>query len=369
MFVLMNLRELTHHLDQMIPLQRAEDFDNVGWLCGDMEMEVSGILVCHDTLPEVVEEAIDKNCNVIFSFHPIWFSSKKKLVSGNYVDDALLKAIKNDIAIYAVHTAWDKHPNGVSYALAKRLGLEQIEPLEPHWKPLAQIMVYVPKDFQEIIRKTLAEAGAGKIGEYDACSFSWEGEGRFRPLEDAKPFSGNIGEIHTEKEIAITAVCKKNDAQTIIEKVRAVHPYEEMAYQIYLLENSIFDGGLGAVGMFAEPLAEKDFLTKVKDRLGIEMLRYTRGGSQVIKRVGVLGGSGADMLETAIRKGCDAYICGDLKYHDFMKAQNKILLIDAGHYETEKWVVEDLHHILTENLRTFAVLKSQHYTNPVKYFL
>lgn len=364
----MNLKQFTSALDQLFTLKQAEDFDNVGLLCGNPEREVSGVLVCHDALENVVEEALAKNCNVVVAFHPIIFSGLKSLTGKNYVEKAVFKAIENKIAIYAIHTAFDHDYFGVNYRICNELGLKNQKILMPKSEQLMQLVVYVPTAFSEKVKTALFEAGAGSIGFYDECSFSISGKGTFRPIEGSNPFSGSLNVRETAYEDMISVVFESFKKNKILSALRMAHPYEEVAYQIYALENENPYAGLGRYGELEHEIDEEVFLQWVKEKFSLSVIRHSAFIGKKIKKVGVLGGSGVSGISAAKATGCDAYLTGDVKYHDFFQAENQLLLCDIGHFESEQFVTQQLVEILSEKFPTFAILKSTIKTNPVNYF-
>ncbi|WP_027386150.1 Nif3-like dinuclear metal center hexameric protein [Chryseobacterium gregarium] len=365
----MKVREVISKIEKHIPLQQAEDFDNVGLLCGSWDRNVSGILICHDALENVVDEAIHKNCNLIVCFHPIIFSGLKSLTGKNYVERAVLKAIENKIAIYAIHTAFDNDFFGVNYGMCSQLGLKNLKILQPKKNNLKQLTVFVPKEHAERVRESLFASGAGNIGFYDECSFTINGDGTFRPVEGSTPFSGQQNIRENADEDMISVIFEDYKQGQIVSAMKNAHPYEEVAHQIYSLDNTNQYSGLGMYGDFEEPMDEKDFLKMVKEKFNLEMIRHSDFNNKKIKRVGVLGGSGASGIQSAVSRKCDAYLTGDVKYHDFFLAESKMLICDIGHFESEQFVTQQLFEIFSQKFTTFAISKSIEKTNPVNYFI
>lgn len=365
----MTIREVISKIENRIPLQQAEDFDNVGLLCGVPDRNVSGILVCHDALENVVEEAIQKNCNLIVCFHPIIFSGLKSLTGKNYVERAVLKAIENKIAIYAIHTAFDNDFFGVNHGICTQLGLKDLKILQPKKNNLKQLTVFVPKDHSEKVKEALFSAGAGNIGFYDECSFTLNGNGTFRPVEGSNPFSGQQNIRENADEDMISVIFEGYKQGRIISAMKAAHPYEEVAYQVYQLDNENQHTGLGMYGDFEEAVDEQEFLRFVKEKFGLELIKHSDFIHNKIKRVGVLGGSGASGIKAALAQKCDAYLTGDIKYHDYFLAESKMMICDIGHYESEQFVTQQLFEILSQKFSTFAISKSIEKTNPVNYFI
>tara|TARA_R110002049_G_scaffold82223_4_gene209275 strand:- start:58 stop:1152 length:1095 start_codon:yes stop_codon:yes gene_type:complete len=363
----MNIKEVTNYLEELAPLNYAEDFDNVGLLVGSYQTEVSGILVTLDTLEETVNEAIAKKCNLIISFHPIIFGGLKKLNGNSYVERVVLKAIKNDIAIYATHTALDNSKNGVSAKMSEVLGLKNTKILIPKKGIIKKLTTYVPVDKAEALRKVLYKAGAGSIGNYDNCSFNINGKGTYRGNENSNPVLGEKGKDHTEEETQINVVFESKNEASILKALKKNHYYEEVAYEIVTTENVHQDIGMGMIGELPEEMEEKDFLLFLKETMKTDCVRYSEFLNKKIKKVAVLGGSGSFAISNAKRAGADAYVSADFKYHEFFKAEKSILLADIGHYESEQFTKNLLVDYLTKKFSNFAVVLSEKSTNPIYY--
>lgn len=365
----MKLKEVLFELEKTFTLPQAEDFDNVGLLCGNPEREISGILVCHDALEEVVEDAIANSQNLIVCFHPIIFSGLKSLTGKNYVERAVLKAIENKIAVYAIHTAFDNDYFGVNFKICEELGLKNQQILMPKSQNLKKLELFVPTENAEQLKSALFEAGAGNIGFYDECSFTINGTGTFRPLEGSDPYSGKQNIRENADEVMISVIFEKFKQNRIISAMRNAHPYEVVAYQMISLDNENKYSGLGRFGDFETEMNEEEFLNFVKEKFNLKVIRHSNYMGKKIKRVGVLGGSGASGIKAAISAKCDSYLTGDVKYHDFFQAENKMLICDIGHFESEQFVTQQLYDILSEKFPKFAISKTEKNTNPVNYFL
>ncbi|AUC85155.1 Nif3-like dinuclear metal center hexameric protein [Polaribacter sp. ALD11] len=363
----MKIREVTNYLEELAPLNYAEDFDNVGLLVGDYTTDISGILVTLDTLEETVDEAIAKNCNLIISFHPIIFGGLKKLNGNSYVERVVLKAIKNDIAIYATHTALDNSKNGVSAKMCEVLGLMNLQILIPKKGIIKKLTTFVPTQDAAELRSALFTAGAGNIGNYDNCSFNVIGEGTFRGNEYSNPVIGEKGKVHTEKETRISVVFESKNEASILKVLKEKHPYEEVAYELITTENVHQDIGLGMIGELPEEMNEKDFLLFLKETMKTDCVRHSELINKKVKKVAVLGGSGSFAISNAKRAGADAYVSADFKYHEFFKAEKSILLADIGHYESEQFTKNLLVDYLTKKFSNFAVILSEKSTNPIHY--
>ena len=361
----MKIKEMLIYLEKLAPLSYAEDFDNVGLLVGDASNELTNVLVTLDTLENTVDEAIAKNCNLIVSFHPIIFKGLKSLTGKNYVERVDLKAIKNDIAIYATHTALDNVKLGVSGEMAKVLGLRKTKILIPKKNSIKKLLTYVPNAHAGSLRKALFEVGAGQIGNYKNCSYNTKGIGTYLPNEKANPSIGEIGKLQEEQETSITVYFEKHQEQQLLKTLFQNHPYEEVAYEISALENENQHVGLGVYGELQTELAEKDFLNLLKEIFKLKTIRHSAFLHKPIKRVAVLGGSGSFALQQAIRVEADVYVSADFKYHDFFGAENKILIADIGHYESEQFTKNLLVDYLTKKFTNFAIILSESKTNPI----
>jgi len=363
----MNVNDVISTLEDWAPLAYAEDFDNVGLLVGDRQTEVSGILIALDTLEEVIDEAIAKNCNMVVSFHPIIFGGLKKLTGNSYVERVVIKAIQHNIAIYAMHTALDNHYKGVNNEISNRLKLTNRSILVPQESTIKKLVTYIPKKDAEQVRDALFEAGAGSIGNYDHCSFNLEGLGSFNANEAANPTIGKKGETHFEEEIQLNITFSKHLESSVVQTLKKAHPYEEVAYEITSLENKNQQIGIGMLGELEEEVSEDKFIQELKKTFNCGVVRHSAFREKPIKKVAVLGGSGAFAIPNAMAKKADIYITADLKYHDFYKAEGKLVLADIGHYESEQYTKDLIHSYLTKKFPNFAIVLSQKNTNPIQY--
>ncbi|WP_060875228.1 Nif3-like dinuclear metal center hexameric protein [Myroides odoratus] len=363
----MKVKNIIPILEELAPLGYAEDFDNVGLLVGSPEQEVSGILVCHDALETVVEEAIAQSCNFIVCFHPILFSGLKKITGKNYVERAVIKAIKNDIAIYAIHTALDNHQEGVNKIFCTTLGLEQTRILIPKEQYIQKVVTYVPIQHTEKVRQALFAAGAGAIGNYDHCSFISEGKGSFRGNEHSNPVIGQVGVEEIVEEHKVEVTYEKHLQGKVLSALFQAHPYEEVAYEVYNLANTLQNVGMGMIGELKEPMDEIAFLQMVKEKTGTGGIRHSALLNKPIQKVAVLGGSGSFAIKAALQQKADAFITADLKYHQFYEAENQLVLADIGHFESERYTKNYIVEFLSKKMPNFAVILSTVNTNPVNY--
>lgn len=363
----MKIKDILSVLEQMAPLAYAEDFDNVGLLTGNASDEATGVLVCHDALETVIEEAITKKCNLIVCFHPILFSGLKKITGKNYVERSIIKVIKNDIAIYAVHTALDNHKNGVNKIFCDVLGLTNTKILIPKENYIRKLVTYTIPENLENLRNALFDAGAGNIGNYENCSFNSQGLGTYQGNENSNPEIGIPGEFVEAKEIKIEVTFEKHLEAKILKALFNNHVYEEVAYEIYTLNNTHQNIGLGMTGELSEAMDETAFLNFVKEKMDANGIRHSAFTGKKIKKVAVLGGSGSFAIKSAIAAGADAFLTADLKYHQFYEAEGKLLLADIGHFESERYTQDYMAGYLSKHL-DLKVHISEIDTNPVKYF-
>lgn len=361
--------EIINCITDVAPLQLQEDYDNSGLLVGDPNNEVESALITFDITEEAIDEAIEKNCKLIISHHPIIFKGLKKLTQQTYIERIVAKAIRNDIALACMHTNLDNSDRGVSMALARQLGLEDIRILDPMKNRLAQIVVFCPVEQAESVRHAMCEAGAGHTGNYGQCAFQVHGKGSFKALEGSHPFVGKHNELHFEDEIRIETIVPDFLVGKVVAAMKHVHPYEEPAYNIYPVGNEYGKAGGGAFGKLGNPTDEKEFLNIVRQKLGIPCLKHSRLTGRKIEKVAVCGGSGAFLISKAISCGADIYITSDIKYHDYFDADGKIILVDAGHYETEQFSKEIIKGLINEKFPKFATLISERTTNPVHYYV
>ena len=363
----MKIKEILTVLEEMAPLAYAESFDNVGLLVGNQNADCSGVLVCHDALEAVIDEAIAKNCNLVVCFHPILFSGLKKITGKNYVERSIIKAIKNDVAIYAVHTALDNHKNGVNKIFCDALGLVNNKILIPKQHFIRKLVTYTVSENHQQLRNALFDAGAGNIGNYENCSFNSQGIGTYQGNEDSDSEIGERGEFVENTEIKVEVTFEKHLESKILKALFSNHIYEEVAYELYDLQNAHQNIGLGMIGELPEAMDEKEFLQMVKLKMKAEGIRHSTFLNKKIKKVAVLGGSGSEAIGKAIQAGADALLTADLKYHQFYQAENQILLADIGHFESERYTKIYIVDYLTKKMPNFAIILSEENTNPVKY--
>lgn len=363
------ISDVMRELEKLAPLSYQEDYDNAGLLVGDPRDVVTGVLISLDVTEEVIEEARQKNCNLIVAHHPIIFKGLKKLNGKNYVERTVIKAIQNNIAIYATHTNLDHVSQGVNRMIGERLGLENLKILAPKKQLLKKLSFFTPTESSQSVMDALFRAGAGQIGEYKNCSFRVEGTGTFLPGKDAIPTVGVSGRLEEVQEHRIEVMFPAHLESNVLSALRSAHPYEEVAYYVHQLENENQEVGAGAIGTLASPLAVDDFLQLLKTRMNTGVVKYTASAGKTIQRVAVCGGAGSFLLGHAKRAQADVFVTADYKYHEFFDAENSIMICDIGHYESEVFTKDLLYNYLSGIFSNFALCLSDVNTNPVKYFV
>ncbi|MGB5700347.1 Nif3-like dinuclear metal center hexameric protein [Muriicola sp.] len=364
----MIVQDVADLLEELAPLANAEGFDNVGLLVGSPEAKVTGILVTLDTLENVVDEAIAKNYNLIISFHPIIFKGLTKITGKTYVERVVAKAIQHGINIYSMHTALDNVTEGVNGKICEVLGILEPQILIPKTETLLKLTSYIPKNAIEQVKGALFAAGGGSIGNYSHCSFTLEGIGSFRPESGAQPAIGKLEETHFEEEVQLHMTFPKRLRSTMLKALFGSHPYEEVAYELTSLVNEHQHLGMGMIGNLATPKEEEAFLQHLKKSMHLSCIRHSDLLKKPIKKVAVLGGSGAFAIAAAKAQGADIFVTADIKYHQFFEAENKMIIADIGHYESEQYTKNLLVDYLTKKIPNFAVALSESITNPIKYF-
>ena len=364
----MKLKAITQFLEHQFPLSLQESYDNSGLLIGNLEMEITGVLICLDSIEKIVDEAIEKSCNLIIAHHPIIFKGLKKMTESNYIERVVSKCIKNDIALYAIHTNLDNHFEGVNKEIANRIGLKNLRILQPIQGNLSKLTVFVPKDALEKLDEAIFKAGGGQIGNYSECHFRTEGTGTFKGNENSNPQIGNKNVREAFEEFRVEYLVSNYNLRTVLNAMYAAHPYEEVAYEIYPIQNSNQFEGAGMIGELETEQDEIAFLKQLKSTFNCGIIRHTQLLGRKIKKVAVCGGSGSFLLSKAIQQKADIYITGDFKYHEFFDAEKQIIIADIGHFESEQFTTNLLAERLKENFTNFAIHLTEHNTNPINYF-
>jgi dinuclear metal center YbgI/SA1388 family protein len=363
------IKEVTHFLETTAPLAYQESYDNAGLIVGNPQDDVTGVLVTLDSTEAVIDEAIDKGCNLIVAHHPIVFKGLKKLNGKNYVERTVIKAIKNDVAIYATHTNLDHVVGGVNFMIAEKLGLHNVRILSPKDNVLMKLVCFVPFDDTQKVLDALYNAGVGQIGNYDHCSFSVIGKGTFRPNDNARPYVGASNQEEQVNENRIEVIFPTHLQSKVMEALRNAHPYEEIAHYLTLLQNQHQEVGAGAVGSLPAPIEAREFLKYLKQTMNLSVIRHTALVKETIQKVAVCGGAGSFLLSDAIRAQADVFITADYKYHEFFDAEMHTIICDIGHYESEVFTKELLQRYLSKKFPNFATILSETITNPVNYYV
>lgn len=361
------LRDVISHLESVAPPPYQESYDNSQLLVGDPAEEVTGILCSLDVTEEVVDEAVRRGCNLIVAHHPIIFTGLKSLTGKNYVERTVIKAIRSQVAIYAIHTNLDHVIQGVNAKIAEKIGLKNLQILSPKRNILTKLVTFVPQSDTGKILKSLFEAGAGIIGDYKNCSFRVAGRGTFLPMENANPAVGRVGQLEEELENRIEVMFPTYLEKKIVSALKQSHPYEEVAYYLHQINNENQDVGAGMVGELTVEMEEKDFFIHLKKEMNLQVVKHTRFLDKPIKKVALCGGAGIFLLGDAKRAGADIFITADVKYHEFFDADKQLILVDISHYESEFFTKELLMDILSQKFSNIALYLSNVVTNPISY--
>jgi dinuclear metal center YbgI/SA1388 family protein len=364
----MKISEIVQSLEELAPLYLQEDYDNAGMILGHPDWETDGCLVCVDVNEAVISEAVRLNCRLVVSHHPVIFKGLTRLTGQTMTERIVTKAIREEIAVISMHTNLDNISAGVNRIFAEKLGLTDLSILRKTKGLLKKLVTFCPVEYARKVREAIFEAGAGHIGEYDYCSFNAEGSGTFRAGEKASPFVGEIGEFHFEKEIRIETIFPAYRQKEIIKALLDSHPYEEVAYDIYSIENESDNAGAGMIGRLEQKMTEMQFLILLKDVLGIPCIRHSPLLGKKVGKIAICGGSGSFLLQDAIQHRADFFVSADFKYHQFFDADGKIVIADTGHFESEQFTCDLLADYLKKKFPTFAVLISETPVNPVNYF-
>ncbi len=363
----MIINDIIQLFEAYAPLQLQESYDNSGLITGDKKAQITGTLITLDCTEAVVDEAIANNCNLIVAHHPIIFSGLKKITGKNYVERVIIKAIKNDIAIYAVHTNLDNVSDGVNGKIAERLGLQNIRVLQNKAGIFKKLVTFIPASHAEQVKEALFKAGAGHIGNYSDCGFSHNGIGSFKGNDLSAPFVGKKSELHLEEEIRFETLIPVYLQNEITEALLKAHPYEEVAYDIIPVENTFSGIGGGLIGELTNEMSSAAFLKMLKEKMELAVIKFTPFDKPV-KKIALCGGAGQFLLKNAIQQGADAFISADFKYHEFFDAEQNLMIADIGHYESEKFTKELMFDLIMKKNPTFALLLSKINTNPVNYY-
>jgi len=364
----MKISDVIAEIERIAPLSLQESYDNSGLIAGDTGQEVKGVLLAFDVTPDVIRDAIENKCNLVISHHPLIFKGIQKIDAADKIGQMLMRAIKDDIVLYAAHTNADNVIKGVNHYLAKAIGVKKMRILQPKKGMLRKLVIFCPMEAADQVRSAIFKAGAGHIGNYDSCSYNLEGQGSFRAGKETNPYVGEKDKLHFEKEVRIETIYPVHLERKIIKSMTEAHPYEEVAYDLYPLENYPDNVGAGMIGELDQPLHEKDFLKMCKDKLIIPCIKHSKLTGKPVKKVAFCGGAGSFLIGPAKSQQADVFLTGDIKYHDYFQSGDNLLLVDIGHYESEQFVLDMFYSILKQKFSTFAVLITKVKTNPVYYY-
>ena len=362
------IKDIINYLESIAPLGYQENYDNAGLITGHKNANITSILICIDALEGVIEEAIQKNCNLVIAHHPIIFKGLKKINGKNYVERSIIKAIKHDVAIYASHTNLDNVHVGVNRKIADKIGLTNLKILAPKTGTLQKLITFVPEANTDEVLAALSQAGAGQIGNYKNCSFRLKGIGTFEPTEAANPHIGARNQLEEVTENRVEVIFPAILAPSVMQALKDAHPYEEVAYYLQNVENQNQEIGAGMIGTLEQPMEVKKFMDHLKDRMQLSCIRHTRIINRKITKIAVCGGAGRFLLSKALQQGADAYVSADFKYHEFFDAEDKMVIMDIGHYESEVFTKELIYEIISKKFTNIAVNFTEQVTNPISYY-
>ena len=365
----MQISEITNYIESIAPLSYQESYDNSGLLIGNHSDEIERALITLDVTEAVLDEAIAGDFQLIISHHPLIFSGIKKINGNSEVERCLIKAIKNGIAIYAAHTNLDSVIGGVNSKICEKLGLTNCQILSPQKGQLKKLVTFIPTEYFAKVQHAIFEAGAGNIGNYDSCGYTLTGSGTFRGNEESNPFIGEKGQVHSQEEIRFETILPTHLLGNVVSALIKAHPYEEVAYDIYPLDNELATSGMGMIGELPVPLTETEFLHLAKAKFKTKAIKYSPLRNKKVRTIAICGGSGSFLIKQAIHSKADVFLTGDMKYHQFFEAEGKILLADIGHFESEQYTNEVFFELLTKKFPKFAIRLSGVNTNPINYLI
>jgi len=366
--------DIIKFIEEWAPPGVAWDRDNVGLQAGSKKEKIKNIFLCLELTKPALNEAVKKNCNLIFTHHPFIFNPLKNLDTDNSTKAQIIaELLKKKITLFSAHTNLDFTKDGVSFQLAKKLGLKNIDFLVNEESNQYKVVVFVPNKDADRLAESIFDSGGGIIGDYSKCSFMISGTGTFEGSENTNPTVGQRQKFEKAEEIRLEILTDKWKLSKVVESIQKNHPYEEPAFDIYPLKNKNVNYGFGAIGDMPFPLSVNEFLKLLSKKINVRSLDYNKGKRRNIKKVAVCGGSGSDLIKTAEQNGADAFVTADVKYHSFQDAEGKIMVVDAGHYETEIIVLDEvkkrLEKYLKQNNSKAKVYKFGGSTNPVMKFI
>lgn len=362
------IKNIIELLENLASPSYQESYDNAGLITGDLSWQCTGVLCTLDATEKVILEAKEKGSNLIVAHHPVIFGGLKKITGKSYVERAIIAAIKNDIAIYAIHTNLDNLITGVNGRMADKLDLKKRKVLQYRQHSLMKLVVFVPVNDAEKVREAIFIAGGGKIGQYSECSFNAKGTGTFKPGAGTNPYIGEVGKREITDEEKIEVIFPVYLKDKLVSAMTKAHPYEEVAYDLIGLINDFNEAGSGLIGELPEEMNGTSFLQFIKKQFDLQVIRHTPLLEKKVKKVALCGGAGSFLIKNALSAQADFYITSDVKYHEFFDAENRMVIADIGHWESEQFTIDLLYDFLHSKITTFAVRKSEIKTNPVNYF-
>lgn len=368
------VQRIVNIINQIASPRFAEGWDNVGLLVGDSAAEVQKVMVSLDVTEAVLDEAIANGADLIISHHPMIFSELKYIRADHPTGRLVIKAIRHGVHIFAAHTNLDIATGGINDLLAERIGLTEVKPLSvTSTEKLFKLAVFIPNGHEEAVRTAVSNAGAGWIGNYSHCTYQTTGIGTFTPLEGTNPFIGRQGELERVNEVRLETIVPQARLNRVIKALLKSHPYEEVAYDIYPLENQGEEFGIGRIGYLAEPVVFENVLQMLKQVLELPHCTYSGDLRRSIQKVAVCSGSGASYIKKAAFQGADLYITSDIKFHDAQLAESLgLALVDAGHYWTEVIMVPYLFQILqtaiAKESMSIELVQSTQKTDPMSLY-
>ncbi|MCL2131675.1 MAG: Nif3-like dinuclear metal center hexameric protein [Lentimicrobiaceae bacterium] len=361
-----SVAEVVAYLEKIAPPCYQESYDNSGLQVGDMNNIVTKGLVCLDLTPAVMKEAVETGANLIITHHPLIFNPLKKIAGTTVCEKLVIKAVKNDIAVYSMHTNLDNVHIGVNAAFAQKLQLKNVQILRKNNRILLKLITFVPVQQAENVRENLFRAGAGHIGNYQKCSYNSEGTGTFEGNDSTNPFVGEKNKLHYEKEMRLEVILPVHLKNKVVKALLAAHPYEEPAYDLILLENTSNNIGAGMIGELENAMSELDFLQFLKEKMQLQCIKHSQFRKKTIKKVAICGGSGSFLIPDAIKENADVFISSELKHNHFLDFHSSIFLADIGHFESEIEIKNQICAFLIKKFSIFA--NSEIECNPIAYF-
>lgn len=355
--------DIIHFLEcQFADISKQSKWDFSGKQVFTGNKEITKIALSLDPKYNIIEKAVKEGCGLLITHHPLFFHESKGIDVSNLNHKKAVAAIKGNLDILSYHTNIDIADDGTNDYICSLLEAEKengflsMEGSSEVYK----FAVFTPYDYKDKVFSAVTKAGAGSLySNYEACGFIAEGAGLFTPLENAKPFVGEIFEPQIVDEVKIETIVLKKDINNVIKAMREAHPYEEIAYDIIRLENSV-SYGFGRTARLNKAYSLKEFISFVKDKLNITNINTNMEDTAPFDRIGICTGSAASLWKDALKKGVNVLLTGDMKYHDALDAyEHGICMIDAGHQGTEEIYMNYLSEILKKQFNIDVIVLKQ----------